>query len=211
MIIVSDTTPIISLMKIEQLDLLEKLFGSVKIPVSVYQELTTNQKFKQEAKLIESRNFIDVVEVMDTKSVSILQRATGLDRGESEAIILAEEIKADLLLMDERKGRLIAKQMGNQIAGTLGIIISAYEENLITSEITLQCFEQLKKSGIRISDSLYSSLIDKHKSIREGMLAKYEDEYDARIADTSLLEYEEYLSSGGDALDWDTLFDEIDD
>ena len=47
------------------------------------------------------------------------------------------------------------------------------------------------------------------ESIREGMLAKYEDEYDARIADASLLEYEEYLSSGGDVLNWDTLFDEV--
>jgi len=52
MIIVSDTTPIISLMKIDQLDLLEKLFKKVKIPVAVYHELTTNQKFKQEAELI---------------------------------------------------------------------------------------------------------------------------------------------------------------
>ena len=47
------------------------------------------------------------------------------------------------------------------------------------------------------------------ESIREGMLAKYEDEYDARIADASLLEYEEYLSSGGVALEWDALFDEV--
>ena len=161
MIIVSDTTPIISLMKIEQLELLEKLFRSVKIPVAVYQELTTNQKFKQEAELINSKTFIDVIEVEDTKSVSILQRATGLDKGESEAIVLAEEIKADLLLMDERKGRFIAKQMGNKITGTLGVIINAYEENLITSEVALRCFEQLKKSGIRISDALYSSLVDR--------------------------------------------------
>ena len=161
MIIVSDTIPIISLMKIDQLDLLEKLFKKVKIPVAVYHELTTNQKFKQEAELIKSKTFIDVARVVDTKSVSILQRATGLDKGESEAIVLAEEIKANLLLMDERKGRLVAKQMGNQITGTLGVIINAYEENLITSEVTLQCFEQLKNSGIRISDSLYSSLIDR--------------------------------------------------
>ncbi|MCL1991205.1 MAG: DUF3368 domain-containing protein [Defluviitaleaceae bacterium] len=159
MIIVSDTTPIISLMKIEQLDLLEKLFKRVKIPVAVYQELTTNQKFKQEAELIKSKTFIDVMEVGDTKSVSILRRATGLDKGESEAIVLAEEIKANLLLMDERKGRLVAKQMGNQITGTLGVIINAYEENLITVEVALQCFEQLKNSGIRIGDSLYSSLV----------------------------------------------------
>lgn len=161
MIIVSDTTPISSLMKIEQLDLLEKLFKRVKIPVAVYHELTTNQKFKQEAELIKDTTFIDVVEVEDIKSVSILRRATGLDKGESEAIVLAEEIKANLLLMDERKGRLVAKQMGNQIAGILGVIINAYEDDLITSEMTLKCFEQLKNSGIHISDSLYRSLVDR--------------------------------------------------
>ena len=47
------------------------------------------------------------------------------------------------------------------------------------------------------------------ESIREGMLAKYEDEYDARIADASLLEYEEYLASGGNVLEWDSLLEEV--
>lgn len=89
MIVISDTTPIISLMKIEQLDLLEKLFKNVRIPVAVYNELTTNKAFKNEAELISSKAFINVVPVEDSKSVVLLQRATGLDKGESEAIILA--------------------------------------------------------------------------------------------------------------------------
>ena len=160
MIIVSDTTPIFSLTKINQLDLLEKLFENVKIPVAVYKELTTNPKFEQEANLIKNTTFIDVVSIVDTKSVSILQRATGLDRGESEAIVLAEEVKADFILIDERKGRMVAKQMGNQITGTLGIIIRSYKENLITSEIALQCFEQIKNSGIRIGDTLYNEVVN---------------------------------------------------
>ena len=161
MIVVADTTPIISLMKINQLDLLEKLFKHVQIPDSVYMELVINQRFQEEAEIIKKVTFIEVVTVKDTKSVSILQRATGLAKGESEAIILAEELGADVLLMDEKKGRLVAKQMGNQITGTLGVIVNAYDEGLVTSEIALVCFQQLKDSGIRISSSLHKSLIDR--------------------------------------------------
>ena len=52
MLIVSDTTPIISLMKAELLDLLEKMFGDVYIPQAVYDELTSNPNYPVEAKLV---------------------------------------------------------------------------------------------------------------------------------------------------------------
>jgi len=148
-------------MKIDQLDLLEKMFQTVKIPIAVYSELTINPAFKHEAELVKSKRFIDIVSVEDSKSVLLLQKATGLDKGESEAIILAEEMKANLLLMDERKGRQIATQMGNRITGTFGIIIDAYNKNLISSVVALQKFKQLKDMGIRINDSLYNDLIEK--------------------------------------------------
>ena len=161
MIVISDTTPIISLTKINQLELLEKLFKTVKIPVAVYAELTTNPIFHQEAKLINSKTFIETVSVIDTKSVTLLQKATGLDKGESEAIILAEESSANLILMDERKGRQVATQLGNKITGTFGIILTAHAEKLITSEKASENIKQLRNIGIRISDTLYDNLIEK--------------------------------------------------
>ena len=100
MIVISDTTPIISFLKINHLDLLEKLFGSVQIPKGVFSELTENPRFQKEAKIVKDSNFIEVVEKIDENYVSLLRRSTGLDLGESEAIFLSDNTNADLLLMD---------------------------------------------------------------------------------------------------------------
>ena len=93
MIVVSDTTPLISFLKIGRMELLERLFGRVLIPQAVYDELTIDMRFEQEARQIEKSNFIEVKLVKNPESVSILKRATGLDQGESEAIVLAYERK----------------------------------------------------------------------------------------------------------------------
>ena len=112
MIVVADTTPLISLMKMGKLRLVRQLFGEVQIPNAVYEELVSNSVFRSEAQQIQDSTFIKCVTVADEKSVSLLRRATGLDLGESEAIILSDTCCADLLLMDESKGRMVARQMG---------------------------------------------------------------------------------------------------
>lgn len=80
MIVVSDTTPLISLLKISRLDLLEKLFGEVLIPSAVFNELTTDERFQLEANQIRQEKFIVVKEVNNLESVSILKRATEIGR-----------------------------------------------------------------------------------------------------------------------------------
>ena len=79
MIVISDTTPIISLLKINKLELLEKLFGVVQIPKGVFSELTENQRFQNEAKIVQESSFIQVVNEIDENYVSLLRRSTGLD------------------------------------------------------------------------------------------------------------------------------------
>ena len=78
MIVVSDTTPLISLMKISLLDVVKTLFGEILIPDAVFRELTTNQSFKEESEEIKKCSFIRVVSVDEPKVVTVLQRATGL-------------------------------------------------------------------------------------------------------------------------------------
>lgn len=101
MIVISNTTPIISLPKINHLNLLEKLFGEVHIPKGVFAELTENPRFLEESKIVQACDFIKVVEDIDEDYVTLLRRSTDLDLGESEAIYLSDNGKADLLLMDE--------------------------------------------------------------------------------------------------------------
>lgn len=160
MIIVSDTTPIITLSKIERLDLLQKLFENIMIPRAVYDELTSNSQFQEEAKVIADAEYIKVVEVEDSKAVELLQRATGLDLGESEAIIYTNSYKAGLLLIDEIKGRKVAKQMGISVMGTIGVLMTAYDEKFISSHKIKEYIETMKNVGRHISDKLYAQLLD---------------------------------------------------
>lgn len=158
MIVVSDTTPIISLMKAGQLELLQKLFDVVYIPKVVYHELAANEAYMEEVRMVRECKFLLVEEVQNEKAVTILQNFAGLDAGESEAIILADEKQSDVLLMDEHKGRQVAKKMGITITGTIGILAQAFDEGMLMKDDVVRCIERLKESGIRISEKLYQKL-----------------------------------------------------
>lgn len=160
MIVVSDTTPLLSLLKIERLSLLEKLFGEVLIPQAVFDELTSDERFQLEAEQIKQKQFISVKPVSNLESVSILKRATGLDQGESEAIVLTDELKADILLMDEAKGRSVSNQMGFRIMGTIGVLIVAYEEHELTGNEVKECIDGLQRAGRHIGQRHYQMLLD---------------------------------------------------
>lgn len=161
MIVISDTTPIISLLKIGRLELLEELFEKVFIPDAVYMELTADKRFTEEAGAVSEAPYIKTVPVSNPGAVRILRMATGLDQGESEAIVLTDELKADILLMDEAKGRAISGQMGIAIMGTIGLLISAYEDSLLTSDEVQKCIDDLQRSGRHIGKKHYQKLLDR--------------------------------------------------
>ena len=160
MIVVSDTTPIISLIKINRLDLLKELFNEVLIPDAVFRELTTNTVFTSEAQIVKSSSFLKVSAVQNHKALQLLQEVSGLDDGESEAIILADELKDGVLVIDEKKGRKVAQKMGIPITGTVGILIQAYNEQKVSADEIRSYLTQLKNSNIRLSDSLIQQALD---------------------------------------------------
>lgn len=84
-------------------------------------------RFAEEARQIKECTFIKVVTIDEHKAVDLLRKIAGLDLGESEAIILSDNLKADLLLMDEAKGRDTAEQMGLRIMGTIGLLMAFYQ------------------------------------------------------------------------------------
>lgn len=154
-------TPLISLMKTGHLDLVEQLFGEIQIPEAVFHELISNRHFPEESKMIQESAFIKKVMVEDVKAVELLCRSTGLDLGESEAIVLSDSNGAKLLLMDEARGRKVAKQMGIQLMGTIGMLLVAYKEDRLTKEEILECVGTLRHSGRHISSKLYEQLLQK--------------------------------------------------
>ena len=99
--VVSNTTPIITLLSISKLDLLEEIYGRIIIPRGVFEEIECgkNKVFYTDLSHIE---WIEIADIRDRKPLKYLN---DLDKGEAEVIVLANEIEADLVIIDERLGR----------------------------------------------------------------------------------------------------------
>jgi predicted nucleic acid-binding protein len=155
MIIVSDTTPISELAKVDHLDLLPKLFGKVVIPQGVFDELQVGEH--PAAKLVHDLSWLEVVTVNNQQLVRELQQSFKLDLGESEAIALAEEIRASQLLIDERAARKVAMARKLPLIGTVGILLLAKRRGLLDS--VKDVLDEMKAQGMRISDRLYVQVL----------------------------------------------------
>jgi predicted nucleic acid-binding protein len=148
MIIISDSSPLISLATIEKLNLLDKLFTEIFVPCSVYEEvIRENKPYSNEIK-----EFLNgrIKHVKNRVAVEVLLSDIG--KGESEAIILAIEEKSDYLLIDDLKARKLAKINGLEIIGTMGILLKGKKEGLI-KEIK-PFIDELLKNDIRIGDKI---------------------------------------------------------
>lgn len=159
MIVVSDTTPILSLLKAGRLELLKDLYQTVVIPKAVYSELTSNANYQDEREEIEKCAFLVVEKVYDRDSVSALRNATGLDYGESEALVLYMEKKADLLLIDEQKGRGVAKKMSVEHVGTMGVLMLAFDEGFMSSREVRDTLDIMLTCDIRLSRKLCNKVL----------------------------------------------------
>ncbi len=110
MSIVSNVSPLINLARINKLDLLPRLYDSVLIPQAVWDEVVVQGVGQPGAEEVNSASWIKRSTVVSAPLVQALRQ--DLDAGEAEAIALALETKAELLLMDERLGRETARHMG---------------------------------------------------------------------------------------------------
>ncbi|MCG6154085.1 DUF3368 domain-containing protein [Leptospira bandrabouensis] len=127
MIIIADSSPLISLAIINKLHLLNKIFQEIIVPFSVYEEIAqTDKKFSiilQEW----TKPFIKKCNNIEAFKAYRLS----LGKGESEAIVLSKEFKNSILLLDDKKARKVAKLENQKIIGTIGILISAKDKGLI--------------------------------------------------------------------------------
>jgi uncharacterized protein len=143
MLVVSDTLPISAFLQIGRAELLLDLYQIVCIPEAVSAELS---RFHNSLP-----SFVEVRKVIDRALVdSLLPR---LDLGEAEAIVLAIETRADYLLIDERRGRLIAAQSGLPIIGLLGVLLLAKQRRLLPT--VREILNELQnQAGFYLADDL---------------------------------------------------------
>jgi uncharacterized protein len=154
MIIVADSSPLISLAILNLLDSLEIVFSEVMVPTEVFRELTEQEK----PFMAELKKFLNgkVFEIKNSLAVQILKKE--IDLGESEAIVLALEKNSKLILIDDFKGRKIAELNGLTPIGTLGVLLRLKKLGKIDSIKPL--IEILSNHNIRISDDLKIKILE---------------------------------------------------
>lgn len=159
MIVISDTSAITNLAAIQHLQLLPQLYNQVAIPEAVYRELAEIDPPVPGTLEVQTSPWLKVRQVVDRVMVERLQVEVRLDPGESEAIALAMELKADLLLIDERRGKAEADRLGIRITGLLGILVEAKQKNLIVAVKPLMD-ALIATSNFRVSSALYNQILD---------------------------------------------------
>lgn len=153
MIVVSDASPICYLLLIHHINVLQILYGVVIVPQTVADELSA-----PEAPLTSETGSLSLPTGSKFNQLKppIASELGRIDPGEREAILLAEELNADLVILDDKAARRIASERGLKIIGLLGILKDAARIGLLDLEIT---FEQLREVGFWVAPSLLKRLL----------------------------------------------------
>ena len=126
--VIVNSTPLIILSKIGELEILKNLYCEIMIPRAVFEEVTRKNDLAKE-KILKSE-WIKIFEVQDKSDRKIYQAK--LHDGEVEVMMLAKEISADLLIIDDNAAKKFAKFLGFKVTGTLGILLKAKAEKIIS-------------------------------------------------------------------------------
>lgn len=143
-IIIPDTSCLIYLDKIEQLELFQKLYHQVLVSRDVAEEYIEPLP-----------DWITVQEIKEKRYQAILEQT--VDKGEASIMMLAMETDNAIVCIDDKEGRKIAHKLGLRLTGTLGIIYKAKQEDLISS--TREVIERLKELDFRISKKVENEIL----------------------------------------------------
>lgn len=160
MIAVSNTTPLRYLIAIGQENLLGKLFTKVFVPAAVHEELTEARTPEIVRSCVLSLPAWFEVHTVGESDAS--KFPVKLHRGEREAILLADALRADVLLIDEQIGRSIALSRNLPLSGTLGVLERADTIGLVAD--FAEVLKKLKASGFFIANPLEQQLLQRHRS-----------------------------------------------
>jgi predicted nucleic acid-binding protein len=157
LIVVSDTSPILNLARIGRLDFLRLLYQQVLIPAAVHDELLAAMRPLPTPIDFASLPWLMVARPSDRRHVERLSE--DLDLGEAEAIVLAIERHAHLLLVDERRGRRTAIEAGLAVTGLLGVVAHAKRAGLIDAAKPV-IDDLIGSARFWISPALYREVLD---------------------------------------------------
>lgn len=148
--VVSNSTPLIALSRIDELDVLHSLFGSIIIPDAVYHEVVLEGVGRPGEREVKEASWIIKMPVHNLIAVSLLE--PDLNKGEAEAVVLAKELSANYLLVDEKKARRVARASGIRIIGTAGIVGLAAKMGLLPDIDSI--FNKLEQNGFRYTEAV---------------------------------------------------------
>ena len=154
--IVSNTSPLAYLLLIDQDELLYELFGQIIIPQAVSLELADKGAPDVIRRWIAEPPLWLTIEAVTVEVDPVLDR---LHAGEKEAIVLAQELGADLIILDEKQAREVAKERGLNVTGLLGVLDEAATKGLVDLPTVI---ENLRKTSFRVSPSMLKMLLDRH-------------------------------------------------
>lgn len=156
-VIVSDTSTISNLIVIGKLSLLNGIYQNILIPPAVHAEIIALEKSGIKLDQFRNSTWIEIA-YPQQKSIQLILPYS-LDLGETEAIALAYEMKADILVIDEIEGRSVAKELGITTTGLIGVLIRAKETGIISS--IKDILDELRdKAGFWISENLYQTVLN---------------------------------------------------
>ena len=153
MILIADSSALVALSVCDSLNLLDALFGEVKVPQAVFDEVSVNHK--PESAVLE-RYLQGKVELVDTEKYVYLDAYA--DAGETEAMLLYKQMSADWLLIDDKRGRKIAAVNHINTIGSLGVLLSAKKRGLISA--VKPKIDQIVDSNVYIGQTLRQIVLD---------------------------------------------------
>lgn len=154
--VVVNTTPLIALSHVGQLDLLRRLYGEIIIPEAVYRELSVKTESVCKKAVDSSLDWIRIGKIKNQLAKSMYK--TQLHDGEVEVMILSKEIGADVVLIDGANAKKHAKYLDLPVTGTLGILIKARQKGYV--EELKPILDQMVQNGIYISQSVIQMCLE---------------------------------------------------
>lgn len=153
--LVLDSSALITLARIGRLDLLRQLARAVHIPEAVYEEVVLAGQGRHGSVEVAQAQWISRHQVQDQAAVVPLRARVG--KGGAEAIVLARELQADVLILDDATARRVAEAEGRTVVGLLGLLLHAKLRGLVGAVRPI--LDDMVAAGFFLDDSLYRSIL----------------------------------------------------